>query len=238
MATKTATKSTALSDILTEGAVSGRDVGAANTANTAGTANTASVPAADADTSRRQFARKSAGDTFSATFAEPVSETSTGETTVDEATPEETIAEVIKRIRMKAMDALARRDYARVELQRRLLQYCADVDIVESIVQDLVDSGLQSDARFAQSFIRYRAGRGYGPARIRQELVQRGTEPAQIALAFEICEIDWQQRAAEVRNKKFGAATPADYKAQARQMSFLNYRGFETDQISALYSDH
>jgi regulatory protein len=47
---------------------------------------------------------------------------------------------------------------------------------------------------------------------------------------------DWQQLAREIRLKKFGAERPVDFKEKARQMRFLQYRGFESDQIQAAVS--
>jgi len=43
------------------------------------------------------------------------------------------------------------------------------------------------------------------------------------------------QRLDLVRQKKFGKAMPADYKEQARQSRFLQYRGFSTEQIRRLF---
>ena len=39
--------------------------------------------------------------------------------------------------------------------------------------------------------------------------------------------------ARQTRERKFGAELPRDFKEKARQMRFLQYRGFEQDQITA-----
>ncbi len=44
---------------------------------------------------------------------------------------------------------------------------------------------------------------------------------------------DWSALALEVRRKKFGEIEPVDLKDKARQMRFLQYRGFESDQVRA-----
>ena len=46
---------------------------------------------------------------------------------------------------------------------------------------------------------------------------------------------EWQDFIAGVREKKFGKKLPADYKEQAKQSRFLQYRGFTGEQISRLF---
>ena len=49
---------------------------------------------------------------------------------------------------------------------------------------------------------------------------------------------DWDALARETRVKRFGRSLPDDFKEKARQMRFLEYRGFGHDQIRrALESD-
>jgi regulatory protein len=47
---------------------------------------------------------------------------------------------------------------------------------------------------------------------------------------------DWGALARNVRLRKFGANVPDDFREKARQMRFLQYRGFEQDQIRAAIS--
>ncbi|MBT8092507.1 MAG: RecX family transcriptional regulator, partial [Gammaproteobacteria bacterium] len=49
--------------------------------------------------------------------------------------------------------------------------------------------------------------------------------------------VDWTEMAREIRARKFGRARPADFKDKARQMRFLQYRGFESEQIQAAMGD-
>jgi regulatory protein len=51
-------------------------------------------------------------------------------------------------------------------------------------------------------------------------------------------EFDWKTVAASVRQRKFGEAVPAEYPLRAKQMRFLQYRGFSTDQIRAAFVSH
>jgi regulatory protein len=132
-----------------------------------------------------------------------------------------------------AMNWLARREYSRAELAARLADREYPPDEIEAAVAGLVADGLVSDERFAESFVAARMRKGQGPVRIRMELQKRGVDSATIHLHIDSTALDWRRLACEVRHRKFGAEIPADFKEKARQMRFLEYRGFTTDQIRA-----
>jgi len=136
-------------------------------------------------------------------------------------------------IRVAAMNLLARREHLRSELRSKLSRRFEDAQLLEDMLDQLAGENLQSDQRFAESYIRQRSGRGYGPDRIRQELRQKGASGELVELALEACEIDWAILAREVRRKKYGAAMPADFKEKSRQLGFLHYRGFGGEFSSA-----
>ena len=136
-------------------------------------------------------------------------------------------------VRKKAMDLLARREHTRAELERKLESAGFEADVVVAVVEALGDEGLQSDTRFVESFVQSRINQGKGPARIRAELHEKGVAESVTDDAIGAVGVDWQALAAEVRQKKFGRAAPADFKDKSRQMRFLQYRGFESDQIHA-----
>ncbi len=131
------------------------------------------------------------------------------------------------------MDFLARREYGRQELVRKLIGKGFDGGVAEIAVARLSDEGLQSDARFAESFVQSRINQGKGPVRIRQELCQRGIGDGAIEQAIGEADPDWCALAREIRAKKFGMTRPADFAEKARQMRFLQYRGFEQGAIQA-----
>lgn len=135
--------------------------------------------------------------------------------------------------RKKAMDYLARREYARQELARKLGDAGFSPDAVEQAVSRLTDDGLQDDARFAEAFVRSRVNQGKGPVRIRADLAQRGVAASVIDAAMEEQDGDWRHLARQVREKKFGPGLPHTFSEKARQMRFLQYRGFEPGQIQA-----
>jgi regulatory protein len=138
--------------------------------------------------------------------------------------------------RRKAMDYLARREYGHEELVRKLetAGFCRDV--AQAAVDRLTEDGLQSDERYAGSFVQSRISQGKGPVRIRQELKERGLAGRTIEHALAESAEDWFALALDVRRRKFGDDRPADFAEKARQMRFLQYRGFDTEQIQAAVS--
>ena len=129
------------------------------------------------------------------------------------------------------MDFLARREYGQAELIRKLADKGYHRSMVEQAISQLTDEGLQSDRRFAESFVQSRVNQGKGPVRIRLDLGQRAISDAVVEAALDESLADRTALARDVRVKKFGRGIPADFKAKAQQMRFLQYRGFEQDHI-------
>jgi len=138
--------------------------------------------------------------------------------------------------RKKAMDYLARREHSREELEQKLAKAGFDAGIAAEAVDRLAAADLQSDERFAEAFVHARVRRGKGPVRIRSELNERGVAGSIAGEALAAADTDWRALAIDARRRKFGDATPKDFADKARQMRFLQYRGFETEQIQAAVS--
>ena len=143
-----------------------------------------------------------------------------------------------KEARKKAMDYLARREYGQDELVRKLESAGYASEVAADAVAQLTEDGLQSDSRFAGSFVQSRVNQGKGPVRIRQELKERGLRSSAVEVALDEADTDWFELAREVRVRKFGPDLPGEFAEKARQMRFLQYRGFESVQIQAAVSSH
>ena len=100
-------------------------------------------------------------------------------------------------VRRTAMDLLARREHGRVELTRKLRQRGACPDMIDIALDRLTEDGLLSESRYLESYISYRAGSGYGPLRIREELNQRGLPRHDVEDALRECGFNWQERLEE-----------------------------------------
>ena len=132
--------------------------------------------------------------------------------------------------RQQALQLLSRREYSARELQQKL-QGDHDPDQIETVLAQLQEQGLQSDARFAEMYVRHRQQQGHGPVRIQGELRQKGIAPDLVQEYLQDGDVDWFEQAKTVRRRRFGDAPPADARLKAKQMRFLQYRGFTSDQI-------
>jgi len=133
----------------------------------------------------------------------------------------------------RALALLTQREHARGELAAKLAAWGAGVVVINETLDALAERGLQDDSRFAEAFVRSRRQRGYGPQVIAQELKQRGIDSELIQSQLYQGEYDWQAEASAVRRRRFGPAIPQDRKEQARQLRFLQYRGFSSAQAMA-----
>ena len=146
------------------------------------------------------------------------------------------VAVETKDIRRAAMDLLARREHGFFELERKL-SVRFPREMVVAVLTRLQQERLQSDERFVESYVYSRRQRGYGPVRIRAELLQKGLESELITQHLQCYQDDWTALVRKIKEQKFGTGQPASARERARQMRFLTGRGFSLEQIYALFSD-
>ncbi|WP_040261101.1 recombination regulator RecX [Pseudomonas massiliensis] len=139
-------------------------------------------------------------------------------------------------VRRAAMDLLARREHGRVELERKLRQKGAPAELIAGALDRLAEEGLLSEARYLESFISYRARSGHGPARIREELTQRGLQRSDVEQALRESALDWPALLRDLWERKFDGRAPSDAKERARQTRYLLYRGYSMDMVGRLLS--
>ena len=130
--------------------------------------------------------------------------------------------------------AISRREHSRRELRDKLKRRYPDLDLIDEQLDRLTEENLQSDARFAESFLRQRLSRGHGPMRIRQEARQKGISDSEISAAMEAESPNWYDLARDTYQRKFGALPPEDIKEKARRSRFMQYRGFGLDHYQYL----
>ena len=129
----------------------------------------------------------------------------------------------------RALAALARREYSRLELARKLQPHAESAEQLDAVLDALEAAKLLSNARFAESLAHRRAER-FGVARVKQELKSHQLAPELIAEQVAQLRATEFERARAVWQKRFGEP-PLDAQARARQMRFLAARGFSADVI-------
>ena len=132
------------------------------------------------------------------------------------------------------MNLLARREHSQLELREKLKSRFDAPGLIEQVVAALADENLQSDQRFAESFVRQRLARGHGPLRLRQEAKQRGLSGSDLDAALASVAPDWFELAERCYRKKFGDEPAGDIQDKARRVRFMSYRGFARDHYQHL----
>src|SRR5208282_4052640 len=111
-------------------------------------------------------------------------------------------------LRARALRLLARREHSRLELARKLAHYTEDHAGIEQVIDDLERRGWLSEQRVVEQVAASKRRR-FGARRI----------------------------AREVWRRKFGAL-PANARDKARQIRFLQGRGFDLEIILKLFKSN
>lgn len=145
-------------------------------------------------------------------------------------------------LRARALQYLARREYSRAELRGKLLPHVqADegceaepLAALDALLDDFTARGWLSDARAATQWVHVKRSR-FGTQRITHELRQKGIAEDLIGAALPALKESELEAARNVWQRKFGIL-PLDAKEKARQMRFLQSRGFSIDVIFKVLS--
>ena len=132
-------------------------------------------------------------------------------------------------LRERAMRLLARREHSRAELARKLGQSGFDACDIEPLLDEFEEMEWLSDRRFAESYVADHRTRA-GAVKLAFDLRQRGVADNIIEAVLSDNRDSELERAQAVWQKKFGSA-PADMTEKARQMRFLQSRGFGAEVI-------
>jgi regulatory protein len=141
-----------------------------------------------------------------------------------------------KSLKARAIALLARRDYSRVELRAKLAgdRESSDADVagVDALLDELSALGYLSDARFAQAVVRQKSG-GFSKRAIGASLKAHGVEGSTVSAALAGVEIDDVVAMTALWRRRFGTP-PRNDKEKARQVRFLQSRGFSLSAIFKL----
>jgi regulatory protein len=127
-------------------------------------------------------------------------------------------------LRQQALRALARREYSRAELARKLGRTASDEGALDALLDEIEASGWLSVERFAGGAARSREGR-FSQRYIVEDLKAKGVAGDTARAAVDALEQDDYATALALWRQRFGTA-PANQKEKARQVRFLQSRGF------------
>ena len=127
------------------------------------------------------------------------------------------------------MRYLARREHSRAELHAKLQPYVQEGEDLDAVLAELEKRNWLSDSRAAEMLVDSKRGR-FGTQRIAHELRQKGIDENLISAAMPQLKESELETARDVWQRKFGSL-PQDQKEQARQVRFLQSRGFSMEVI-------
>lgn len=154
--------------------------------------------------------------------------------------PLEIESKEVRYLRWLAFYYLSRRELSAYDLKQKLLAKGCDVDKVNELLIEFAEKGYQSDERCAYMMIRESVRKNRGRTHIKNTLKQ-----ARLNLPYGFDEliaqagvsvlddengdeqVNWLKLATQARTKKYGDSIPTTPKEKARQLRFLQYRGFE-----------
>jgi regulatory protein len=137
----------------------------------------------------------------------------------------------VTQARSSAIKYLSIREHSYFELEQKLTRKGFEKKVIDSVLSQLQAGNLLSDERFAESYVRMRTQKGFGPLRIQQELRERGIAEELAKDVLETNETSWVTLARNARQKRFGEDLPKGQREFAKQARFLQYRGFAPSQI-------
>lgn len=132
----------------------------------------------------------------------------------------------------QAIRLLARREYARSELEEKLAAKGAGRNELRLVLDELTSLGFLSDERYARAVAQQKAGR-YSRRSIAGGLKAKGVGADAIDLALPESDGNDEATLLALWQRRFGRA-PADDREKARQVRFLQSRGFALSAILKL----
>ena len=140
------------------------------------------------------------------------------------------------------MDYLARREHSFFELTQKLGKKFPETDkaLLLEILEALRSENLQSDERFAESYIRYRKSRGFAYLHIKADLAGRRVSDKLIAKHLLIDDEAWRLKAEQLVVKKLRNKESPSFgsKLHRKLTRFLESRGFGTADIRKALEKH
>lgn len=131
----------------------------------------------------------------------------------------------------QALSLLSHREHSTKELATKLKAKGNTENEISTTITHLQDINYLNDRRFTEVFIRSRINKPLGVNRILQELVQKGIDRVEAKEAITNANTDWFELAKKLKERKFGEDASTDFKEKAKQSRYLQYRGFDFDQI-------
>ena len=134
----------------------------------------------------------------------------------------------------KGIYLLSMREHSVKEMVDKLSRKCDRIDLVDTVIEDLIERSYLSDDRFTETYVRSRRAKGFGPIKIRSELNNKGINTVMVDEYLESSSAVWFEVAENQYNKKYGERLISDYNAWTKRARFLQSRGFTMEHIHSV----
>jgi regulatory protein len=135
-------------------------------------------------------------------------------------------------IRARALRLLARREHSREELRRKLASHADEGFDFDALLDDFTRRGWLSEERFIEQSVRAKSRR-FGPLKIAHHLREKGIDEEGIARGLALAKAGEAEAIESAWRTRFGRR-PRDAAEKARQIRFLQGRGFPLESILKL----
>lgn len=125
--------------------------------------------------------------------------------------------------RSRAMRILSSRSISSREMEKRLVSRGDSAETARDTLEWLEGAGLLNDEQLAESIVRYYSSKGFGPAKIKNELFRRGIQREQLENAMENRTTDETAVNDLIAKKLQGSRDEAEIK---KVTAYLYKRGF------------
>ncbi|WP_111637822.1 recombination regulator RecX [Marinomonas shanghaiensis] len=137
----------------------------------------------------------------------------------------------------QALSLLSHREHSKKELISKLKTRGHEEEDIRATIERLEEMNYLNDERFAEIFVRSRLSKPLGASRISQELMQKGISSELAKSTIANADVDWFALAKQLKERKFGNEISEDFKEKAKQSRYLQYRGFNFEQIKYAVSE-
>ena len=135
----------------------------------------------------------------------------------------------LKQLKDYCVWLLARKNYSEFELRGKLKKYAENQSDIDTVIEQMLEYKYIDDSTYALSLFRSEVQKGHGLMRLKQSFQSKGVDIATVQAAVD--DVNWFQAAYDLKVKKFGIAIASDEKQKAKQIRFLQYRGFSLDVV-------
>ena len=134
---------------------------------------------------------------------------------------------------------LSMREHSKLELEEKLLKKCFEKNLIHQCINEFSEKDLQSDYRYAESFIRTKFYDHKGEIFIRTSLKNKGVSADIIdKILLEYDGAAWLAQAISALQKKTFKNNLTELDKKKKQSIFLNNRGFTFNIIDNAINEY